>query len=71
VQGRGHAISLGERDAQVAAVAVPVFDLAGEFRGALAISGLTGRFKEKARQSALAELTASAQRLRKMLPASD
>jgi len=71
VQARGHAISLGERDPQVAAVAVPVFDLAGEFRGALAISGLIGRFKEKPRQSALAELTASAQRLRKMLPASD
>src|SRR5262245_8955515 len=71
VQARGHAISLGERDAQVAAVPVPVFDLAGEFRGALAISGLIGRFKEKPRQSALAELMASAQRLRKMLPASD
>jgi DNA-binding IclR family transcriptional regulator len=71
VQARGHAISLGERDPQVAAVAVPVFDLAGAFRGALAVSGLIGRFKEKSRQSALAELSASAQRLRKMLPASD
>src|SRR5262249_49405095 len=50
VQQRGYDISLGERDPQVAAVAVPVFDLAGEFRGALAISGLIGRFKEKARQ---------------------
>jgi DNA-binding IclR family transcriptional regulator len=53
----------------VAAVAVPVFDLAGEFRGALAISGLIGRFKEKARQAALAELSASADRLRALLPA--
>jgi len=69
VQQRGYYISLGERDPQVAAVAVPVFDLAGEFRGALAISGLIGRFKEKARQAALAELSASADRLRTMLPA--
>src|SRR5713101_5049649 len=53
VQERGHYTSLGERDPQVAAVSVPVFDLAGHFRGALAISGLIGRFKEKTRQSAL------------------
>jgi DNA-binding IclR family transcriptional regulator len=66
---RGYDISLGERDPQVAAVAVPVFDLAGEFRGALAISGLIGRFKEKSRQAALAQLSASADRLRTVLPA--
>ena len=53
----------------MAAVAVPVFDLAGELRGALTISGLIGRFKEKARQAALAELSASADRLRTVLPA--
>src|SRR6516162_2536238 len=70
VQQRGYDVSLGERDPQVAAVAVPVFDLAGEFRGALAISGLIGRFTAKARQAALAELSASADRLRTMLPAS-
>jgi DNA-binding IclR family transcriptional regulator len=69
VRQRGYDISLGERDPQVAAVAVPVFDLAGEFRGALAISGLIGRFKEKARQAALAQLSASADRLRTVLPA--
>ena len=71
VRERGYSISLGERDPQVAAVSVPVFDLGGEFRGALAISGLIGRFKEKARQSAVAELSASAQRLRTVLPARD
>jgi DNA-binding IclR family transcriptional regulator len=69
VRQRGYDISLGERDPQVAAVAVPVFDLAGEFRGALAISGLIGRFKEKVRQAALAQLSASADRLRTVLPA--
>ena len=71
VKTRGYAISLGERDPQVAAVAVPVFDLAGELRGTLAISGLIGRFDRKARASALAQLLASANRLRATLPASD
>jgi DNA-binding IclR family transcriptional regulator len=71
VQTRGHAISLGERDPEVAAVAVPVFDLAGEFRGALAISGLIGRFKDKARQAALTQLSAAAERLRNLIPAAD
>src|SRR5262249_9138290 len=33
VRERGYSISLGERDPQVAAVSVPVFDLGGEFRG--------------------------------------
>jgi DNA-binding IclR family transcriptional regulator len=71
VKARGYAVSLGERDPQVAAVAVPVFDLAGAFRGALAISGLIGRFQEKQRRFALAELSAAAERLRTILPASE
>jgi DNA-binding IclR family transcriptional regulator len=71
VQQRGYCISLGERDPQVAAVAVPVFDLAGQFRGALAVSGLIGRFREQERRAALAHLAASADRLRSTLPASD
>ncbi|HKA80775.1 MAG TPA: IclR family transcriptional regulator [Xanthobacteraceae bacterium] len=71
VQERGHYVSLGERDPHVASVAVPVFDLAGHFRGALAVSGLIGRFQERARQAALAELVESAQRLRTRLPASE
>jgi DNA-binding IclR family transcriptional regulator len=71
LQQRGYCVSLGERDPQVAAVAVPVFDLAGQFRGALAVSGLTGRFREQERRAALAQLSASADRLRSTLPASD
>jgi DNA-binding IclR family transcriptional regulator len=71
VRERGYDISLGERDPQVAAVAVAVFDLAEQFRGALALSGLIGRFKEKARQSALVELEAAADRLRTLLPAAE
>src|SRR4029453_3488756 len=60
LQQRGYCISLGERDSEVAAVAVPVFDLAGQFRGALAVSGLIGRFREQERRAALAHLSASA-----------
>jgi DNA-binding IclR family transcriptional regulator len=71
VRERGHYISLGERDPHVASVAVPVFDLAGHFRGALAISGLIGRFQDRARQVALVELADSADRLRTRLPASE
>ena len=71
VQERGHYISLGERDPHVASVAVPVFDLAGHFKGALAISGLIGRFQDRARQVALVELGESAERLRTRLPASE
>jgi DNA-binding IclR family transcriptional regulator len=69
VRERGHYVSLGERDPQVASVAVPIFDVAGQFRGALAVSGLIGRYQEKARQVALVELMASAERLRARLPA--
>jgi DNA-binding IclR family transcriptional regulator len=71
VQQRGYCISLGERDPQVAAVAVPVFDFAVQFRGALAVSGLIGRFREQERRAALVHLAASADRLRSTLPASD
>jgi DNA-binding IclR family transcriptional regulator len=71
VQERRHYISLGERDPHVASVAVPVFDLAGHFRGALAVSGLIGRFQDRARQVALAELAESADRLRTRLPANE
>lgn len=68
VRQRGYCVSLGERDPQVAAVAVPLFDLTGAFRGALAISGLIGRFHEKQRRFAVAELSAAAGRLRTVLP---
>src|SRR5262249_38969385 len=67
VQQRGYCISLGERDPQVAAVAVPVFDLGGQFRGALAISGLIGRFKEQGRPAPPAPLSGAARLLRAVL----
>jgi len=71
VRQRGYCVSLGERDPQLAAVAVPIFDLTGTFRGSLAVSGLIGRFSERARGTALAQLSASADRLRSLLPADD
>jgi DNA-binding IclR family transcriptional regulator len=61
---RGYAVSLGERDPHLAALAVPVFDGAGAFRGALAVSGLLTRFGEKARRKALPLLQSSARRLK-------
>jgi DNA-binding IclR family transcriptional regulator len=71
VKAQGHSVSLGERDRYVAAVAVPVFDIAARFRGALAISGLISRFDKAARAQALSELNASAKRLAAVLPASE
>jgi DNA-binding IclR family transcriptional regulator len=71
VKADGYATSLGERDPHVAAVAVPVFDTAARFRGALSISGLISRFDDKARAAALTALKASAQRLAAVLPASE
>jgi DNA-binding IclR family transcriptional regulator len=60
---RGYQVSLGERDPHVAAIAVPVFDASGSFRGALALSGLLSRFDDKARKRALPLLQGSARRL--------
>ena len=68
---RGYYVSLGERDPHVAAVSVPVFDVNGRFRGALAASGPISRFNERKRRQALAELLAAAKRLRAVLPVAD
>jgi DNA-binding IclR family transcriptional regulator len=64
---RGYQVSLGERDPHVAAVAVPVFDASGSFRGALALSGLRSRFDEKARKQALPLLQRAGRRLAGMI----
>ncbi len=44
VRAAGHAVSLGERDPETAAVAVPVFGMGQRFVGALGVSGSLGRF---------------------------
>lgn len=63
VRAAGHAISIGERDPHLAAVAVPVFDATRAFLGALSISGLRARLDERARLRALRALIDSAKNL--------
>lgn len=63
IRKAGYAVSVGERDPHLAAVAVPVFDAARKFVGALSISGLIGRLNEKSRRRALKALHEAAGRL--------
>lgn len=63
----GFYVSLGERDPEVGAAAVPVLDPAGELHGALAVSALITRFDAAAQARALEALVASASRLRTRL----
>ncbi len=44
IRRAGYAVSLGERDPHIAAVAVPLFDAGEEFLGALCLSGLAAQF---------------------------
>jgi len=44
IRRAGYAVSLGERDPYIAALAVPLFDAGGEFLGALCLSGLAVQF---------------------------
>jgi DNA-binding IclR family transcriptional regulator len=67
VRKAGYAISVGERDAQLAAVAVPVFDDVNKLIGALAISGLISRFNESARRRALKAVQEAAARLNRSI----
>lgn len=60
----GHSVSVGERDPDTAAIAVPVHAADGRFLGALAVSGLTHRFTEPKRSQAI-ELARSAATLLK------
>lgn len=59
----GFAISLGERDPEVAAVAVPIRATGGALLGALAISGLISRFSTDRILALLAALQETQQRL--------
>jgi DNA-binding IclR family transcriptional regulator len=71
IRERGHYVSLGERDPEVAAAAVPVIDVIGRLRGALSISAIRTRFDEAAQAKALAALRVAAQELASGLPAAD
>jgi DNA-binding IclR family transcriptional regulator len=63
IRRAGFCVSVGERNPDVSAVAVPLFGPAQELRGALAVSGLTTRFDAEKREAARADLNAAAARL--------
>jgi len=68
VRDAGFAISLGERDPEVAAVAVPILSGSGTMMGALAISGLVTRFDKERQATLIAELFKCQKRLRNRVP---
>ena len=61
-----YCISLGERDPEVGAVAVPVIDPSGHLRGALSVSAILSRFDKAAQDRALDALKLAAEQLGKM-----
>lgn len=63
VRAGGYAVSLGERDPEVAAVSVPLFSKSGRLVGALSVSGLITRFEESVHETFISALKASSQRL--------
>ena len=63
IRQNGYYTSLGERDPETAAVAVPVFDTAQKLRGALSSSAPLSRFDAEAHSGALKALRESADRL--------
>jgi DNA-binding IclR family transcriptional regulator len=67
VRDKGWYLSLGERDPDVAAIAVPVIDESGRLWGALAVSGLRTRFTRSFQVKALETLQAEAAVLSKQL----
>ena len=67
VRREGYAESQGERDPNIAAVAVPLFDAAGAFQGALCLSGLAAQLTEGQRAQCRALLLAAAEDLRPSL----
>ncbi len=68
IRTEGFYTSRGERNQDLAAVAVPVFDGSGILRGALSVSTLVGRLDDNAEMSAIKALKASAKRLAGLIP---
>jgi DNA-binding IclR family transcriptional regulator len=69
IRRQGWYVSYGERDPEVAALAVPVISPAGELLGALSISGLKTRISDDFQRLALPLLKEKAQLLSQRLPA--
>ena len=67
LRAAGHAISLGERDSEVAAVSVPILAAGGRLIGALSVSGLITRFGEDRRAELIHALNESRARLEPQL----
>ncbi|HXP96669.1 MAG TPA: IclR family transcriptional regulator C-terminal domain-containing protein [Telmatospirillum sp.] len=71
IRRQGYCISLGERDPDIAAAAVPLIDHAGRLRGALCVSGLRSRFDSLAQENAIALLKTMSRDLAAVLPVVD
>ncbi|MCD6072377.1 MAG: IclR family transcriptional regulator [Microvirga sp.] len=71
IRATRHYLSLGERDPEIGAASVPVLDVAGHARGALAVSALLSRFDAEAQARTLTALHQSAERLASYLPPRD
>jgi DNA-binding IclR family transcriptional regulator len=67
VREAGYALSLGERDPDLAAIAMPVVDRKGTLYGALSVSGIITRFTEERRIPMLEALGESVARLKQRL----
>ncbi len=70
IRAAGFHTSLGERDPDLAAAAVPVFDRGGSLRGTLSISALRSRFDAAAQHLVLTALRNEARGLAALLPPS-
>jgi DNA-binding IclR family transcriptional regulator len=68
IRNAGYYVSRGERDPDIAAAAVPVFDSAGALRGALAVSALLTRFDARAQKAAIDALHKEAAMLASQIP---
>jgi len=68
IRTHGHAVSLGERDAEIAALAVPVRRSDGSLVGALSLSGLATHFDDEMRARGIALLKREATALAADVP---
>lgn len=67
IRDTGYAVSLGERDPDLAAIAVPLIDDKGGLLGALTVSGIITRFTADAQKNIVNQLNVSADRIRKAI----
>jgi DNA-binding IclR family transcriptional regulator len=68
VRRQGWAVSMGDREPELAAIAVPLLNSANELLGALTISGLISRFSEESVKEYRRALLSQASALRPRLP---